>query len=71
MPYGMRRTSIDGKVLGMDGDWCRVSLLRSAYELDWSSDPRAGDGETPKTNDGVETSVKENDDDTGTYPDGC
>ena len=28
MPYGMRRTLIDGKVPGMDGDWCRVFVAR-------------------------------------------
>lgn len=70
MPYGMRRTLIDGKVPGMDGDWCRVSLLASAYELDWSRDPSAGDGESENTNDVVETSLKESGDDTGTEPDG-
>lgn len=69
IPYGMRRTLIDGKVPGMDGDWCLVSLLASAYELDWS-DPSAGDGESENTNDVVEASLKESSDDTGTEPDG-
>lgn len=66
----MRRTLIVGKVPGMDGDWCRVSLLASAYELDWSRDLIAVDGESPGTTDVVETSLKENGDDTGTEPDG-
>ena len=70
LSYGMRRSLIDGKVPGMDGDWCQVSLLASAYELDWSRDPSEGDGESPKADDVVETSLEENGDDTDTEPDG-
>ena len=68
IPYGMRRTLIDGQIPGKDGDSCRVSLLASAYELDWTRYPNAGDGETPAAN--VEASPKENGDDAGTEPNG-
>ena len=50
MPYGVRRTLIDGQIPGQDGDWCRVSLHASAYQLDRSRDPIADDGESPNAN---------------------
>ena len=68
MPYGMRRTLIDGRIPGRDGDSCRVSLLASAYELDGNRYPDGGDGERPNAN--VKAPPKENGDDAGTKPNG-